>query len=528
MEWVLLHPLLVPGDVIVAPSESAGATIDYMCPALTPFVRVIGHPMEPLPNAPGSAAPRLVSLGRLHQGKLLHRQVEAMALLRDQGSPPLRLDIGGALDEGSTTGPHPYARSLAEKIRRLGVGDSVRLVGPIRGRAEQARFLCGASALVNLSVTLEESCPKTPIEALGVGVPVLGTWWNGLRDTVGRSGVLLPVDTAGPADVSAASIALGLTRLLADPPTADSCRAQAARFHPDVVVPLYRDALAAAREAAANASASHPWPSSSRAASDCGGLLGRTPPLAQFSWSELFASYRESCSLLRATWDGGDLSRPVLADHVRLLLQTGTRGALERFYAGAAPESDMECSALPDLPLGSIADRLARAATGPQPLLARLGCLARLAQDGPVSRARSVLRCLRSEPGWTSEMEMFAAETEARAGNSVFALALAVAACEQRPPGEHGASRLQQLARLARQAGDPGAALRWIAPWLERFPDSPESGAIWLERSLTASQAGSARLLEASEALARAQTLLGELPVVSRAAHELVRRLAAA
>lgn len=529
MEWVLLHPLLVPGDVIVAPSESAGATIDYICPALMPFVRVIGHPMEPLPNAPSSAAPRLVSLGRLHNGKLLHRQVEAMALLRDRGAPPVRMDIGGALDEGSTTGPHPYARSVAEKIRRLGLGDSVRLVGPVRGRAEQARFLCGASALVNLSVTLEESCPKAPIEALGVGVPVLGTWWNGLRDTVGHSGVLLPVNTSGPADVPAESIAAGLTRLLADPPAAELCRAQAARFHPDVVVPLYREALTAARETAANASASDKWSSSSRAASECGGLLGRTPPLAQFSWSELFDSYRESCSALRATWDGRNVPRPpAFADHVRLLLQTGTRGPLERFYAGAAPEPDAEFSALPDLPLGSVADRLARAATGPQPIQVRLGCLARLTQDGPVSRTRSVLRCLRSEPGWTREMEIFAAETEARAGNSVFALALAMAACEDSPPGEHGGSRLQQLARLARLAGDPVPALRWIAQWLERFPDSPESGAIWLERSLTASQAGGAHLLEASEALARAQLLLGELPVVARAARQLVRQLAAA
>jgi glycosyltransferase involved in cell wall biosynthesis len=529
MEWMLLHPLLEPGDVIVAPSESAGATIDYMCPALTPLVRAIPHPMEPLPSNPRSIAPRLVSLGRLHKGKLLHRQVDAMALLRDRGNRRLRMDIGGALDEGSATGAHPYARSLREQIRRLRLDDSVRLVGPIHGRLEQARFLGQAIALVNLSVTLEESCPKAPIESLGVGVPVLGTQWNGLRDTVGQCGVLLPVDTSGPADVSAESIADGLMRLLEDPPSAEACREQAAGFRPEAALATYRQALTEALDAvAATGGRSHPWPSSSHAASDGGGLLGCTPPLAQFSWRELFDSYRETCSVLRAGWDGAHASRPLLADHVRLLLQTGTRGPLERFYAHGVAEPTTQCHAVADLRLGDIADRFARAALGPEPLERRLGCLARLAQDGPVGLARSVLRTLRSESGWTSEMEIFAAETESRAGNAALALRLAVAACEGIAPGEHAVARLQQLARLARRAGEPMTALRWLVAWLERFPDSPDAGAMWLERALTASQAGRPHLLEASEALARAQTLLGELPAVARAAHVLAHQLAAA
>ncbi len=92
---------------------------------------------------------------------------------------------------------------------------------------------------VNLSVTIEESFGKAPIEALGSGIPVLATRWDGLPETVGECGVLLP-SSARPgvsADIAAESVADGLQRLLDGPPSAAACRRQAGRFAPSACCP---------------------------------------------------------------------------------------------------------------------------------------------------------------------------------------------------------------------------------------------------------------------------------------------------
>jgi hypothetical protein len=81
LELALLRPLLRSGDVIIAPTNSARDIIEFLSPELAAYTRVVPHPMRPLPCLRVIRRPHLVSLTRMHASKLVHRQIEAMALL---------------------------------------------------------------------------------------------------------------------------------------------------------------------------------------------------------------------------------------------------------------------------------------------------------------------------------------------------------------------------------------------------------------------------------------------------------------
>jgi glycosyltransferase involved in cell wall biosynthesis len=88
IEWTLLCRLLRPGDLIVAPTQSAKEVIEFLCPDLTDYVRVIPHPIHRLPGQDRPKEHRVVSLSRITPEKLLHRQIEAMAVIRDGSAHP--------------------------------------------------------------------------------------------------------------------------------------------------------------------------------------------------------------------------------------------------------------------------------------------------------------------------------------------------------------------------------------------------------------------------------------------------------
>ena len=517
LEWALLAPLLAPGDVIVAPSHSARGVVELLAPSLAPFVRVVPHPMAPLAapaDGDDGGRPRVVSLGRIHPGKLVHRQVEAMGLLRARDVPLPRMEIAGALGDGG--GPDPYARSLAEKIRRLGLGDDVRLVGPVLGDAAKARFLAGARVLVNLSATVEESFGKAPVEAMGLGVPVLATDWNGFRETVGDAGVLLPMTRQpGGADVSAAEVADGLARLLADPPSPEACRAQAARFAPAAVIPRYRAVLAEAA-AAATVGTVPAWPAADLPAGPPGGALAAAAPLTVLSWAELFASYAEGCDALRGTWEGRPAGTPGLADRVRGLLWLGARVALDTYLGGLPPVDDGQ----PAVPCGAAADaadpveRFAAAAARPGLLSSRMACLTEVRAAGRAGLLAQVVDGLHAAGAVASGIDYLRSEARLLAEEPEAAYVLCAAWLAPHGGRETESIRLRQMAQATRRMGAPARGLPWLTGWLERFPDSPDSGGVWLELCVSALLCAPAHQDVARAALDRTRALLGPVPAV--------------
>jgi glycosyltransferase involved in cell wall biosynthesis len=448
-EWALLHPLLAPGDLIVAPSHSGARAIDALCPSLSAHTVVIHHPMAPLDVDQRSPRDRIVTLSRLQPNKLVHRQIDAMATVRRRrGRATPIMEIAGA---ESTS----YTRTLEARIGRLGLADHVRLVGAVRGDAAKSQFLGRARLLINLSVTIEESFPKTPVEALGTGIPVVATAWDGLHETVGSCGALVPV-TLGAAggdypDGSADAIADGIEQQLDDPPPPDRCRAHAAQFAPEISVPRYRATLAASLDQRARPPE---LPAPGIPAAPATGLL-RESAAAHYGWTEMFALYADSCAAIRAGWvDRAVDPPPGLA--LRASIQASVEKPLVRLYAGLPP--------------------------------------------APAA--------LRSDAVTAYE----------RAGEFERAFAACAATLDAEPAGEYEADRIRRLARLARQLGRPGRALPWVAAWLAQFPDAPDSGPVWLDRSLGADAA------ESDTALDRARELLVSSIVVEKVAAVLAAR----
>jgi len=522
LEWALLAPLMAPGDRIVAPSHSARRAILLLAPALEPHIRVIHHPMEPLPAvAPeAGAGDRLVSLGRINALKLLHRQIDAMAVLRDRGRRLPTLEMAGSLDDSPwPSGEHPYVRALRARITRHGLDGRVRLVGPLKGDAARGRFLSGARMMLNLSVTVEESFPKAPVEALGVGVPVLATAWDGLHESVGPGGELLPMHLggagAGLPDVTAEQVADGIERLLDAPPSPELCRAHADTFRPSVSVPMYREVL---QQAIAEAAPSFAVPDLPHAAlpAATGGVLGVSAPLTAFSWREMFALYEASCHRARGTWRTG-LTLPVNGDFLRTLLGASVEIPVSRLYAGLPllePTPPRAHGVDDAAPAGDdFFARLARAAALPGLVPGRLLSLATVAQARRTELLRAPLAAL-EEDG--ADVSAPLAEAELQEGDCQSAFLRAAAALRAHPAGENEELRVRQLARIARQWSRPELAIPFLAEWLGRFPDSQESGPVWLELSLTCHRAGGMHDDRAREAWTTARALLGDIPPVAK------------
>lgn len=523
LEWALLGPLMAPGDIIVAPSHQARTLILALNPALDAHIVVIPHPLAALgPGLAGAAArearPRVVSLGRLHPAKLLHRQIDALHVLRARGQAPPLMEIAGDAEDA---GAQSYLRSLQQRVARLGLRDQVRFVGAVRGRPAKCAFLETASALLNLSVTIEESFGKAPLEALGLGVPVIATRWNGLPETIGAGGLLVPVEFArsgGPADVSAERVADALAAMLAAPPDAQTCRLAAARCAPAVGVPRYVAALQAARERAHSQVFPAP-PEPAMPAAPPHGLLARAAPLTALTWAHAFRAYLACCDAVRQEWATPGAPPPETAPEARLrhVLLSGLRWPLERLLAGlpdaAAAATQHTIAPAPQGALGYL-ERVAWAAQGDGWPSTRLACLGELPAGTFSSALASGLARLEAERCTAQGLHVMKAEAAAAAGDQSAALAAATEGLDLEHEGEVSAFRLRQVARLARAAQVPEQGLPALRAWLTRFPDAPDAGPVWLERGVSALRAG--QLDEAAQAHEQALALLGDAPAVSK------------
>jgi glycosyltransferase involved in cell wall biosynthesis len=512
LEWTLMRPLLAPGDLIVAPSASAASLIDFLCPELSAHVCIIPHPMHILPIEADGTRDCIVSLGRITPGKLLHRQIEAAAILRSRGSR-VKMKIAGPLHEAGSSTPRAYARALAAKIRRLRLNDHVELVGEIRGDSEKARFLSRAQLLINLSVTIEESFGKSIVEALGLGIPILATHWDGFPETVGDGGQLLRVSDVGLGpDIAAEHVADAIEKMIAAPPAAEVCRRQARRSSPERVGGLYRAALETAMDAHVRSScAGYSNDEHSLRAAPAVGLLAHTAPLAHFSWGELFEFHVEDCARLRCYFEGERADGLSKADRLRSLLLTGTHAAVEHFLGGLSYR-ELATPVGVDVKLYDFeAPFVARVAAGGRSNAnprSRLACLLELSTANETDQLWRGLLEMKQEGLRSFGFDYLLVEAERQRGNFLVAFQLCINADDPRLWGELAAYRLQQLACIAREWDRPAFALPWLGQWLKKFPDSPDSGVVWQDRCLNALLAGGEFLAEARNALDRAKELL--------------------
>lgn len=518
LQWALFRHLMAPGDLIVAPSESCRKTIEFLSPELSPFIRVIHHPMEPLPR-PDSArkSTRLIaSLVSIHESKLIHRQIEAMALLRQSGHVDVVMDIAGPLEDFQSGNTTHYARSLLHKIKRLGLDETVRLVGPAIGDAAKARFIADADLVLNLSVNTEEAFPKSSVEALGMGVPVLATQWDGFMETVGKAGSLVPVrfDHYGRADVWASDVASAITAVLNDPPSPAECMEQASKFLPESSLLRYRKAL----EAALLLDPSNGISAGSGLGTkreEYGGLLGNVAILQAFSPAELIMWHYESADNVRAAWAGQARKSLSRCELIADTLLISTQQHVEQSLGQAAPSIDAyTCGPL--ALEGDIADddffgRVALGILSRSTQRSKEACLLFLHSCNMIELLEACIPLVQT----STACNHLLIELDLHRGRPAQAKQLFEKLYGSNVIGGKDAYKLRQLARIYRETGDSARVLPLLRNWLERFPDELESGVIWLELAVCSLDAGSNFVCSAEEALACAKELLGPIDVIS-------------
>jgi glycosyltransferase involved in cell wall biosynthesis len=174
-------------------------------------------PLE-LPAAldlPRTAAPSVVSVGRLHPIKGIDRLIEAVAQV-----PDLRLDVAGPGER--------YQRKL-EEVAAATRAD-VHFHGFVSAEEKQ-RLLTQAHCFALLSRA--EGLPMATLEAMACGTPVVVSEGCHIPEVHGRAGLVT--------DGSPAATAAALTQLLGDPAEharlAEGAKAFAHGFRHEVVLP---------------------------------------------------------------------------------------------------------------------------------------------------------------------------------------------------------------------------------------------------------------------------------------------------
>lgn len=578
----ILAPHLRPGDRIACPSESARRILLLLAPSVEPFLRVIPHPIslgetsEDAGLSPcAQATPaRIVALTRLHPTKLLHRAIDALAIFRARGGETPVFEIAGSLD-----GPaeDAYARTLRARIARHGLEDRVRFVGAIDGPAAKADFLRGARALVNLSVTVEESFGKAPAEALAAGVPAVVTGWDGLPETVGAAGAVVPVifnAPTGEPDVRAEDVADALERLLRTPPDREAtlrakCLREAERFSPERVRAEYartlREALDEAERMGRASSPSLRQPSRT--------ILAEVAPFAATTESRAFDLHRREmieriAGISRTAGgaispdeassppDDAEASDPTDDEVLRRIAATALARIVQHALAGREPPLEMRAriAGSDDDFRNASADehdfaallRAGSAATATE--RSRVLCAHELLLAGELGEARLAVERLKAL-GCAShglhyleleiELALATERDDTEDGDPAFAerlrevlsrgpLSGAVSSAALPLDDPHLASWLRQFARAWRRAGEPGRAIPALREWLRRFPDEPESGSVWLVLAVNAMRDPATPLELAGDALRHARELLPPSWILERFVEEYARHVAEA
>lgn len=548
LEWVLLKPLLVPGDMVIAPSKNAKEVIELLCPEILSFVRVIPHPMEKLPTSltvpENTNEKRLVTLSRICETKLTHRQIEAMVILQKRGYKNLRMDIAGSLNVNDDPSKEitQYVRSLQVKIARLELENAVRLVGPVYGGHHKAKFLAGAKALLNLSVTPEESFGKAIIEALSLGIPVVATQWDGFVETVGNAGKLIPlIEVAdGVMDVDVKDVADAIEELLNAPPSAETCVAQAKKFVPNVICEQYRIALQEGiKYQPSEEIKTDPFSEYDGGAAESQGLLGKIAVLQYFSWKELLANLVEFSKKIRQTWEEKEIKEIYTGEIVQNLLFISTKTPIEYFYAGkdyqkwtrtseqvTKQEHRVQGHSLIELRDQeyknlNFAEKIAKGVQTHSIPSSKEACLLSLSKGNQVDLLEESLAFLEENGESCTEKNHYHIELEYLKGNYSTAYQLFTRHHPVSSIKEHEVHLLRQIARICRKWENPEFALPWLREWLYAYPDSPQSGAAWLDFAMNASSAQGRYFPEAREALKKAKELLGNLPVVKKLEHNM-------
>jgi hypothetical protein len=245
------------------------------------------------------------------------------------------------------------------------------------------------------------------------------------------------------------------------------------------------------------------------------GLLSLIAPLTAFSWQELFKFHLQDVPRLRQTIAGKSLGDISNGEQLRSLLILGVRAPLERFLAGLDYSEFTAATGTAREQPGKRTDflgRLGTAATARATRGSRIACLDLLRNHEQVELLRAGIAAMRNDGLHAPGINYLEVETARLGGEYARAFQFCIEPDNPVLWGEFAAPRLRQLASLCREWGLPELALPWLREWLCQFPDSPDSGEVWLDRCLNALASSADFEDEARESFNHARSLLGDVP----------------
>ncbi len=179
---------LIYNGVDLAAFQASQAEVETLRSELLSENNMVGNSNEE------SSLPIVVGVvTRITPEKGIHYLVRAMSALKEtvsNNSPDIRLFIVG--------GPYfqkdrEYMASLKQEVSELGVEDSVIFTGFL----SDTRVVTSLLDIVLVPSIIPEACPRTIIEAMAVGKPVIATPLGGSKELVtSETGILVPPENA--------------------------------------------------------------------------------------------------------------------------------------------------------------------------------------------------------------------------------------------------------------------------------------------------------------------------------------------
>ena len=163
---------------------------------------------------------------RITPEKGIHVLVRAMQELKGKTDVKL-LIVGGPYFEKDVD----YMEALKQEVADLGVEDSVIFTGFL----SDTRIVTSLLDIVLVPSIIPEACPRTIIEAMAVGKPVIATPLGGSKELVTReTGILVPPEDASAVAEAIATLATDRERLAAmgKPPAIAPCNSLAVKRTP--------------------------------------------------------------------------------------------------------------------------------------------------------------------------------------------------------------------------------------------------------------------------------------------------------
>ncbi|NJD20956.1 MAG: glycosyltransferase family 4 protein [Gemmatimonadetes bacterium] len=223
-------PLLKPGDVVLAPTESAKRSLLRMSPGADAHVvrycldvQAIQRDVAPARRTP--AAADIVYLGRLVPPKGLELLLDCVPAIRRE-VPEVRLHIVGPLSGGSMGDEpvSPFVAGLRSRVEREGLDAHVVFHGARFG-VDKYRRLAASRLFVCPTTYTGETAVFSMIEAMACGLPVVATRHAGIEELAvdGEHGRLVDVrfDGRGAAVVERDALVAAVCGMLRDEELAD-------------------------------------------------------------------------------------------------------------------------------------------------------------------------------------------------------------------------------------------------------------------------------------------------------------------